>query len=345
MSINPAWAQEQVEEKGASGVPQSTSGSVSLDGTPASRAAYEKGVAMAVEKRFVDAQREFAEAVSENPPLEAYFGLGQVELALGHPCAAVEAYSKYLEVGGTRIFSTKRRAVQTHIEQLRLAGASDAVCHPLPEQTLLSIHCAEAGVDAAVDGERAQVNSPVPLNVSPGTHQITLFKDSREVSVANVLIAEGERSHFWCAALPLPRSLDESSQGTFEDSRLSTTQRIGLTVGAGGVGVALAALGHFLWNRGRYAGYQAQGSELSERSPPDRVSSYNELGSSITRAGRVSLGLALAGAATTSVGLTLFLLGGEHHDGEHEVALGSGAQRLTLAPQEGSMALQWRGRW
>ena len=123
LSASPAWAQDT---ETASSAPSASS----ADGSAQARAWYERGVKLALEKRFLEAQVEFERALRKDPPLDAYFGMGQVELALGRPCEALDAYSKYLELGGTQVPEEKRRGVENHMRQLRQGGGSEESCHP-----------------------------------------------------------------------------------------------------------------------------------------------------------------------------------------------------------------------
>src|SRR5690606_25595967 len=108
-----------------------------LNGSDQARAWYERGVELAREKRFLEAQSEFERALRKDPPLEAYFGMGQVELALGRPCEALAAYSTYLELGGAHVSDEKRRGVENHMRQLRQGGGSKESCHPEQRMGLL----------------------------------------------------------------------------------------------------------------------------------------------------------------------------------------------------------------
>ena len=80
-----------------------------------------------------------------------------------------------------------------------------------------------------------------------------------------------------------------------------------------GVAAAGAALGVYLWNRGRYAGLAA-GTRPSRTRPvgsdrlPDAVAKNNDLAASLTSADKAILGLSIAGGLLLARGATLWLV-------------------------------------
>jgi hypothetical protein len=85
-----------------------------------------------------------------------------------------------------------------------------------------------------------------------------------------------------------------------------------LLTGGGGLLLGLAAGGHYLWNRGRYADWRTEDAALAAPgAAPDyreRQLANNALADSIERASRVSVGMGVAGAALLSAGMLLIVL-------------------------------------
>jgi hypothetical protein len=119
--------------------------------------------------------------------------------------------------------------------------------------------------------------------------------------------------------------------------------------------VSVAALSHFFYNFGRYEVYRKNGDILeTEPGSPAQNDAYNELGDSIDRANRVTVGLAIAGGVVTAVGISLFIWDGatKHsapaQKGSAEVthALSSlGSSRVSAQVTFQTAALTWSGAW
>jgi len=311
-----------------------------------STAAYERGVALAVEKRFLEAQAEFERSLSGKPPLDAYFGLGQVELALGRPCSAVDAYSKYLEVGGGSVSDDKRRSVQAHIQQLRQAGASEELCRPAAQSALLYLECNDPEVSVQLDGQESGPLGTGPLKVAAGEHQVEFVSEQYSWPATRFEVSAGSAVHLSC-----PTSKQGVSAGSVSppgesgsDSKMSSGKIVALSITGAGLGVAVAALSHFLWNHGRYQVWKEDHALLlDEGGSATAVAQHNDLEDSIDKASKVTVGLAVAGGVLTGVGVTLLLL----QPSSKSRAQGASAFHSQVAVHVGgpSAGLSWEGVW
>jgi hypothetical protein len=111
-----------------------------------------------------------------------------------------------------------------------------------------------------------------------------------------------------------------------------------------GVGVALggAALGVYLWNRGRYSDWQAGDSALKNdtigtAAYRERADANNSLAASLSRTNHVILGLSIASGALVATGAALLYL---HHT--------HGRQASEISFEWGGCAsanVAWSSRW
>lgn len=344
LSACPAWAQDT---ETASSAPSASS----VDGSAQARAWYERGVKLALEKRFLEAQVEFERALRKDPPLEAYFGMGQVELALGRPCEALDAYSKYLEFGGAHVSDEKRRGVENHMRQLRQGGGSEERCHPKQRMGMLIVQCDRSDVLLRVDGRNLVIDENLGHRLKAGRHEVVFRDRSGDTAPVIIDIDPGSVHYLQCAAQPKATSL---SAPNAEKPGLSGQQTAGLVVAGAGVGLALATLGHYLWNHGRHDAWKSDHERLAQEGGSlEEQKANNALGSSIQKANQVTLGLAIASGVLAGTGLTIFLLSPKQNVGTQtqmslvRTSSKSRALRSSLSAElhATSAALAWSGSW
>ena len=98
-----------------------------------------------------------------------------------------------------------------------------------------------------------------------------------------------------------------------------------------GVGVlsAAAALGVYLWNRGRYSEWQAD-NRLLANDPPgsttyrDQANADNQLAASLTTANHAILGLSITAGVLVAAGASLFIVSRAHGSRTGELSFGWG---------------------
>jgi hypothetical protein len=139
---------------------------------------FKQGVALFDERRFGDALAQFERSYSLFPAYSTLYNVGQVQVALGHPVQAVEAFEKYLVQGGASIPADQRIQVEAELkaQRQRIGDIKFAVS---PD-----------GAELRIDGDRvgkAPMSSPV--NVVAGHHRVEVMLDGyrmeqREIDVA-----------------------------------------------------------------------------------------------------------------------------------------------------------------
>jgi hypothetical protein len=187
-------------------------------------------------------------------------------------------------------------------------GERQALDVPLPatEGGILSLQCWELGVQPYLDGEPLDLTKAgVGVPVGPGRHTVKFAAPGRVWREQFVEVPPGVRAAVFCGtvAADAPRPVPEE--------RVERPFPYGyVLVGAGAV-VGGVALGHYLWNAGRYRDWQvAQESIEHDDSEAhyQRQVDNNELAASIERASRVTVGLTVASGVLVAGGVTWLLL-------------------------------------
>lgn len=315
------------------------------DGSEVSRAFFKRGLALAREKRFIEAQVAFARSIEEDPPLEAYFGLGQVELALGHPCAAQRAYSDYLQRGGERVASEKRERLQRHINELLEQGASPELCAPGPAHSLV-LHCWEPNVSASLDGEPVGLENPIE-GIAVGRHQVRFL--SATTSPQPLTVEVIGNTHVYCSQLQKEAAVKPLGPDVAAPPAFKPRQKLAMAVSGAGLGLAAATLAHLFWNHGRYGVWKDRHLELElGGGSADQRSDHNDLARAIDRASDVTLGLAVASGVVLGAGLTIFFVAPPKKKsntgqapGLVNVARANSVGRLRA----GWASIEWESRW
>jgi hypothetical protein len=126
----------------------------------AARAHFDRGVEAFNSRRFGEAAEEFAAAYKLSPAFPVLYNIGQVNVALGRPVEAVEAFERYLREG-TTIPAERRREVEAEIAK-QLARIGEVTVRTVPQ-----------GADVRVDGRLVGKSPlPAPLRLSAGSHSI-----------------------------------------------------------------------------------------------------------------------------------------------------------------------------
>ncbi len=335
------------------------------DAREAARLHYARGLELAGQADYEAALREFTEAYAVSPHFAVLYNIGQAEFALGRPQEAIESLSRYLRDGQEQIPPTRRQDVQAQIALLESLFAE------------LTINADRSGVLIAVDG-REIGRTPLyqSIRLATGTHRVAATLEGTETINRTVTLVPGDRQVLTLempappvaaakvaqvepapAVLPPagaptafgaeagPKALPESAlerrvePGT--QARRRTMSILGYS--AAGVGVALggAALGVYLWNRGRYQDWQDNNAALQQdKGAIDfhaRQMANNQLADSLTRANHVIVGLSIAGGVLLVGGVVLWAR--DRLRGANEVEASPGKTVSGI-----SMGLAWQGR-
>jgi hypothetical protein len=108
------------------------------------------------------ALEKFQAAYAAYPSPKLWFNIGQVEIALDHPVAAIEAFEKFLALVPAAQPDEKKVA-KSAVDQLgKKLGR-------------LQLRCETTGAEVAVDGKTVgKLPLPGPLWAAPGSHQVSV---------------------------------------------------------------------------------------------------------------------------------------------------------------------------
>ena len=151
------------------------------DARAEARRHFDQGVAAFEQRRFGKAAREFQEAYQLSPHYSVLYNMGQVNVALGRPVEAVEAFERYLAQGGSTIPAARKAAVQAELETQRaLLGT-------------VAVQVEPAGAEIRMDGQAVgQAPLDRPVKVAAGQHTLMAFLDGYGVQNRELSVQPGE---------------------------------------------------------------------------------------------------------------------------------------------------------
>jgi hypothetical protein len=122
---------------------------------------FKQGVELFDQRRFGDALSEFQESYSLFPVYSTLYNIAQVQVVLGHPVEAADAFDKFLVQGGASIAREQRARVEVELKaQQERIGDIDVAVSP---------EGAEIQVDGAVVGKSPLGGS---VRVASGHHRV-----------------------------------------------------------------------------------------------------------------------------------------------------------------------------
>jgi tetratricopeptide (TPR) repeat protein len=317
------------------------------DPRAAAAACYARGIELANRGFYQAALEQFTAAYAASPNFAVLYNIGQAEAALGHPVEAIDALSRYLGDAEDRVSAARRAQVQTQIGLLESRLAT------------LSIGTDVPGVAIRIDGvDFGRAPLFQPIRVAAGTHTVAGSLEGHAEVTRLVTLGEGSRQRL---ELRLGTAADRRTRVSAilrepapEDASLPDTAPIDLEARGrrlrliayvfAGVGAVSwgTALGVYLWNRGRYADWQAGQAklELETRgsvSYSAQAAANNALAQSLSDANHAILGLSIVGGALVASGVTVFLIDwSQRRD----------AARLSVGWNGGSsVRIAWSGSW
>lgn len=127
---------------------------------------FKQGVELFDQRRFGDALSEFQQSYSLFPVYSTLYNVGQVQVALGHPVEAVEAFDKFLVQGGASISQDQRARVEAELKTQR-ERVGDIKLDVTPQ-----------GAEIRVDGESVgQAPIKNAIKVAAGHHRVEAMLD------------------------------------------------------------------------------------------------------------------------------------------------------------------------
>jgi tetratricopeptide (TPR) repeat protein len=215
---------------------------------------------------------------------------------------------------------------------------------PLGEGGVLSLQCWELGVQPYLDGQPVELaKAGLGVPVGAGRHTVRFVAPGRVWQEQFVEVPPGVRAAVFCGtvASDAPRKEPPVEAGSGFPYGYAL---VGAGVVFGGV-----ALGHYLWNAGRYRDWQVNQVSIDHDDSPahyQRQLDNNELAASIDRASGVSVGLTVTAGVLVAGGVTWALLDG--HGGAAQSpkkhAFWQGFP-VNLELGRETAALSWSGAW
>ena len=153
-------------------------------GDPREQAAahYARGIDLAKQGLYEAALEQFNQAYATSPHFAVLYNIGQAQIALGRPLAAIEALATYLRDGAEKVPLSRREQVQAQIALLEAKLGE------------LTISTERPGVAIRVD-DRDIGRTPLyqPIRLAAGTHTITATPPDGAQITRVVTLAEAER--------------------------------------------------------------------------------------------------------------------------------------------------------
>jgi len=280
------------------------------------RAHFDRGVAFGKQHAYRDALAEFQLAYAAFPNYGVLYNIAQAQILLERPSEALITLERYLAEGGAQIDDKRRSEVEALVLRQRQKTGTIAV----------SVEPSGAAVTLD-DQPLGRAPLAAPLRVDPGVHRLKAVLDAGGARELTLEIAAGQtlEAHLDVAPPPTPMPSPPVASAPFTPATASrsppvvsrasptiapadhsTRRALGYVIGAAGVVLSGVAIGHYLWNRGRYEDWQARTSDY-ERDPSDtNREAANRLARSIPPASAVTVGLTIgAGVALGTGGVLL----------------------------------------
>lgn len=245
-----------------------------------SRAAFERGVALVEQERWVEALGSFDESLRLYPTQTALFNRALCLALLGRPVEALRDLEEHRRRYGDTVDEERRAQVEEELARIR--------------QRVGWIEVQVQGAETAVvllDGQEVgQTPLAEPLMADPGRHELTVRAPDMPPMTRTVTVDAGEVE-------PVVLQLDQieaTDEPSIEGGGIAITPEseerdpgFGLRIGgyvSAGLAVATlgAALGLFLWNNSQFEEWEDEDARLAAAlEDTDRVL-WEELGTQIS---------------------------------------------------------------
>jgi hypothetical protein len=144
----------------------STATSAEPDPRAAARGHFANGVAAFKDRRFGEAADEFEAAYKLSPAFEVLYNIGQVNVALGRPIEAVDAFQKYLDQGAGKLPPKRTQEVKSEMDR-QLGRIGTVTVRTIPEHS-------EVRIDGRMVG-KTPLSQPLRLTAGRHTFEAVLF--------------------------------------------------------------------------------------------------------------------------------------------------------------------------
>ena len=289
------------------------------------RTHFDRGVTLAKQQQYREALSEFQSAYDAFPNHGVLYNIARAQILLDRPSAALITLERYVTDGGAQVPPSRRREVDATIARLRDQTAT------------LTISIEPAGALVTIDDEPVGRSPlPSPVRVDAGRHRVEAALESglvRELTVEVVARQAlsayldlrpppnpsstplpppiAEKAVAPLAATP-PVALPPATPRTIAAPDSSTQRTLGYAIGAVGLALSGVAVGHYLWNRGRYEDWQSRSSAYQRDPTEQNRESANQLGRSIPAASAVTVALAIGAGVALGTGTVLVITSAPH---------------------------------
>ena len=340
------------------------------DARETARLHYAHGLELAGQADYEAALREFTEAYTVRPHFAVLYNIGQAQFALGRPLEAIESLSKYLRDGQEQVPPARRQDVQAQIALLESLFAE------------LTINADRPGVLIAVDG-REVGRTPLyqSIRLATGTHRVAATMEGTATIDRTVTLAPGDRQVLNLELRDLPAAtakvketeppppgagsqpsttkletlpmlkLDQRSEPV-TPRRRSPMSTVGIATASVGAALGGAALGVYLWKRGRYQDWQDNNAALQQNTGAidyhARQIANNQLADSLTRANHVIASLSIAGGVLLAGGVAVWVRDRFRRATEADASPGKTASGISMGwggPGRSSASISWSAPW
>jgi hypothetical protein len=291
------------------------------------RTHFDQGVALAKQRQYGEALAEFQLAYTAFPNYGVLYNIAQALILLDRPSAAVATLERYLAEGGLQIDPARRREVEASIARERKKTGT------------ITVSVAPSGAVVTIDDEpigRSPLASAVRVDAGP--HRIRAALDSgatRELTVdvaaqqqlsAHLDLAPSEAPPpsspppppappppappTALAPIPASPAFPPVSPRPARPSDHPAQRTWGYAIGAVGVALSGVAVGHYLWNRGRYANWQDRSDDYYRDPTEENREAANSLARSIPAASVVTVGLFVGAGVALGTGTVLVITSG-----------------------------------
>jgi tetratricopeptide (TPR) repeat protein len=310
------------------------------------RAHYARGLELAAQGLYEGALEQFNAAYAKSPHYAVLYNIGQAQIALGRPIEAIEALTKYLRDGQEQVPLSRRQQVEAQVALLEAKLAE------------LTITTDRPGALITIDG-REVGRTPLyqPVRLAAGTHVVTVAVDGLAPITQTVVAREAERQTL---TLVVPAAVTAAAPAAVAAPPIAAApayllppprrdlRKWAYAAAAAGVAAGGAALGVYLWNRGRYEDWQAANQSLQRLTPGsaayyEEAMANNARADSLTTANHVIAGLAVAGGVLIAGGVGLYLVDRAQRRAEANVAAGWSFDVAVGA--RGPSGITWRMAW
>ena len=321
-------------------------------------AQYARGIDLAKQGLYEAALEQFNQAYATSPHFAVLYNIGQAQIALGRPLAAIEALSTYLRDGAEKVPLSRREQVRAQIALLEAKLGE------------LTISTDRPGAAIRVD-DRDIGRTPLfqPIRLAAGTHTVTASMPEGARITRVVTLAEAERQRLDLvfageapgaapaavtaapAVPPAPAPTDPAvtlvsplptrAAAGVPPPRRSAMRRAAYVSAGIGVAAAGAALGVYLWNRDRYDDWKAGEAALQDLTPGSaayrmQAVANNDQAASLTSVNHAILGLSIASGLLVATGASLWFI---------DRRRGRSGGELAFSCTGSSAQVGWSARW